>query len=409
MVAQVGGDLLGGVHLALVVLVDDQLQGDLLALGEARLFHGDVEVIRGVGDVQLLRVEVGGGRQGELGGAAVAQQVRADAAGAVNAQAQGPAELGVIQGLPVGVHADIVQCGGGGVGVAAGAVHIAGDIGRQVVDQQLDLPGVEGIGHGVGVLAAHQLDALEGHLAAAPVFVEAEIALAVLLPGNIGAGAQGDSLVLGARLDNGNVQQGHKGGVVPLEGNLHRVAGAVKGLHIPEPCAVAGGLHGPAEGGDHIVGRQLRAVRELDIGAQADGVGEGFAVVVPGLGQTGLGGKVGVQGEEPLVEQGTQHLVGAVGTGDGVHGVALEVGEGEAGEGGDLVLVLVHRLIVLHQRLEGVILGAVVPLAAACQRQQAEDQHQGEDSFCHWGFLPSWSEIMAVWTPRAWPILRWDQ
>ena len=342
---------------------------------------------------------------GELGGLAVAQEVGAGDALAVNGQGDGAAHGGVLQQLVAQVEAQILQHGGRGVGVVRaqvgnGVVH-AGEL----VAQQVHIPGREGVKHGLVALAGHEGDALQGHgFLLPPVVIGAQQPVPLVLGQVVGPGAQGMNGAGHIRPGDGNIQQGQELPVVPMEGDDHVVIPALHRLDLLQPGGVAVAKPGPAQGLGHVVGGEGGAVGKGDAPADGDGVGVRIGVVAGRLGQHGIGGKGVVQGIQPLVQQCPYRLGPAVGAGQGIQGLLRVPGQGEIGDGGGGG-GLIFRLIVVCQLPERVGLH-LIPIAAARQGQsQTKDQAKGNPSF----HSVSSREMTAAWTPRRSPQRRWDQ
>ena len=305
------------------------------------------------------------------------QQEGTNAAGPVHAKTQGRPQLRVVEGRTGDVEADILHHRGGDVRIAAAAVDVGGVGAGQVAYQHLDVVGIEGVGHGVGVLAGGQLDALQRHgLILPPVRSPGQIHPALVLGIAVGAAAHRYRVPLGAALDDRNVQSGGElrvvAGEVDAEGTLPQIG---HGVHLRQPLAVPHGLLGPPQGSHHVPRRQGRAVREGDAGAHGDGQGVAFGVIGGALRQTRLGQKVGTQRVQTLIQQRTQCLLGAVGAGDGVPCLSLQIGQAEGGETG-ILLGAVALLIVLGEGVVG-LLRLLAPVAAGQRHKTRRRQQKG--------------------------------
>ena len=277
--------------------------------------------------------------------------------------------------------------------------------------QQLHLPGVEGIGNGVAILAGVKVDAVHREgllLPPAPVGRE----VGTLRPGGgyigIAAGAQGHEIGLRARFNNGDVQKGDEGGVGPGETDDEGLRPiGTDGGHLAEAAAVAGGGLSPAHSGSGVRGGEGGAIGKGDAAAQLDGPGIAGGIVAPRLSQDGLGLHFQIQLHQPLIEQAADILLGAVTAGDGIQGQPLEIGQGKGADGD--ILVLVFLLIVVSQLVVDLIgVGIGSGTAAAQQGQQhPQGQKQAEQTF--FSHVGSSSASRAICAPRAFPTLRWDQ
>ena len=383
----------------------------LRAAAEAGGGDGRGEAIRGIDGVQTLGIEGGGGVHRELGHRAVAHEEGADAAGAVDTQAHGPAQVGIVEGGTGGIEAQVVQNGGVRIGEVSGG-HGAGGGGiGQVAAQQLHLPGVKGVGNGVAVFAGVEIDPVHGELLLLPPGgVCGEIRPLGAGGGHIGVapGAGGHQLPLGAGLDNGNIQQGEEGGIgtVETDGKGLGAAGG-NGGNLAQPSGVPGRGLGPAQSGHRIRGGEGRPVGKGDAAAQGNGPGIAGGVIAPGLGQNRLRLQGQAQAHQALVEELADVLLGTVRAGDGVQGQALEIGQGKGGDGGVFILLLL--LIVVGKLVINFVgIGIGVGSAAPQQGQQhTQSQQQGKQAFyLHSG---SSSASRAICAPRALPTLRWDQ
>ena len=120
----------------------------------------------------------------------------------------------------------------------------------------MDIVGGEGIGRGFTALVGQQADGVKGQgFGAPPMGIAAQGVVVSIL--DIGAGAHGEKLCLGAGSDDGDVQQRREGTAIlgQLDGQRVDVLG-LDGGHIRQPGGVAGGLLGAEEGVGHILGRQ---------------------------------------------------------------------------------------------------------------------------------------------------------
>ena len=165
-----------------------------------------------------------------------------------------------------------------------------------------------------------------------PAAVGCQIGARVILGKQIGAAACGGGAVLGAGLDDGNVQAAGKGGQRRGQGDDYRVLADVHGGHVPQPGGIALRGAGALQRGGHVGRRDGGAVRESRIGLDADGPGALGGIICPAVRQDGLGPELLVQGEQPLVHEGLYGLLHGVRGADGVEGAAGDIGQGKGGQ-----------------------------------------------------------------------------
>ena len=153
-ITQRGGYFSGGSLFVGAFGVHQQRHGYGGCIG-AKTGGGDcgVEIIRRVGGHLPVRIQGGRGTQGIVCRNAVAHEEGADAAGAVNAQADGLTHGGIVKGGAGGIEAQKVHDGGVSIGEITGGHSPGGGGVGQVTTQKLYLPGLESVGNGIAVFA----------------------------------------------------------------------------------------------------------------------------------------------------------------------------------------------------------------------------------------------------------------
>ena len=328
------GDVTGGLEPEGVVLVDQQYQ---IPVHQGHILHGFGKFLRiilvfGIQAVAVMG-EIGGCRQGHSPGEALV--VFFDDGRPVNGVGQGGPEGGGGEDLPVGHIAgkedhlavfavpQLVVAAVVGIEVGAGIgadqvqvieLEFVPDLGRRLRQQQRD--GISGDG--------------QAHLIGAPPAAHpAQIGAGNGAVEGVGTGAQGSGGAHLGGLHHGDVQQNGQilhGGIQPEDQGLPFHP---DGLHMGEAAAVIIGVLSGVVAGLNVLDGDRGAVGEGGAVNQIEGVGLhvlGYRVPVTEDGHRLV---VAVGAEQALVDQGEQGTVGIVGGGEGVHGAAGVVDEGQ--------------------------------------------------------------------------------
>ena len=143
-----------------------------------------------------------------------------------------------------------------------------------------------------------------------------------------------------------------------------------------QPGAVPLGALGPLQGSCHVTGGEGGPIGEQDAGSESENVGKSSRIIGVALTQPGLGLHLRVQLEQPFVQKSTDHLLHAVGTGDGIQGLVRTVRQRE-GEGQQyLRLFLLNGVLQQLFRYQGTACVVRLLLPTAGQRQQEQSGTQ---------------------------------
>ena len=408
-----GGELLGevlgdrGFEAALGVDQQRQLQRLRSCGRRARVLRRCQRVFVGSGGVRDLRrhgIERGERGDGELRGAGVSGEHRGGDGVTVNGATHGDAQRRVRERGVGGVEAEEQHGGGGRVGQIHAAEGSGGGLAEQIGGQQMRAARGEEVDGGIGVLGAGELDALKhGRRVAPPVFAAHEARPLAVGQKQIRPGAQRHGVFLGAGFDDWNVQQRGKRAVRLAQRDGERAAPCAHGGDVGEPRGEAVRDLGAAVGREHVGGRERRAVGKGDAVAQLKGVGQVIAAATVGRAEQGLRLKTLVEHEQALVEQGADHLLHPVRTGDGVKRLAAEIGERKDLRGGGGFL----RLAGLLRRVcpEVIFLRNLRFVAAGKGEAERECTQKRRQPF----HISSSSAMTAICPPRRAPSLRCDQ
>ena len=138
-------------------------------------------------------------------------------------------------------------------------------------------------------------------------------------------------MLLRARFQNGNIQQGGQTGIGPGEGQGHRAVPGGNTFDIRQPPAVASRAAGGTEGSFYVGGGEGRAVRKHHAVTEGQLVGQRFRIIGVGRAQQRLRREGLIQLKQPLVEKRGHRLLNAIGTGEGIQRLTFQIGQGEHG------------------------------------------------------------------------------